>query len=189
MQILRTPRNVTPDVLCIARGFLFCQRFSGVDEMLYIICADGIDLALSDSWKIRSKQSPYCLYWWVYVCVCVCHWMTIPSYLFLKEDEHGFFVDPHALPFGQHYSSNIIMEILIHDNSKFSILNLTLYNQMHTQWMTLLQPMPFLQIRSKLQNLFFVHPYSSWDSSWCWPFRHWAFIKCTFNWWITLSTM
>lgn len=59
--------------------------------------------------------------------------MTIPSYLFLKEDEHGFFVDPHALPFGQHYSSNIIMEILIHDNSKFSILNLTLYNQMHTQ--------------------------------------------------------
>ena len=68
------------------------------------------------------------------------------------------------------------MEILTHDNSKFSILNLTLYNQMHTQWMTL-QPMPFLQIRSKLQNLFFVHPYSSWDSSWCWQFRHWAFHK------------
>lgn len=80
MQILRTPRNVTPDVLCIARGFLFCQRFSGVDEMLYIICADGIDLALSDSWKIRSKQSPYCLYWWVYVCVCVCviEWLSLP---------------------------------------------------------------------------------------------------------------
>lgn len=87
MKILRTPRIVTPDVLCIARGFLFCQRFSGVAEMLYIICPDGIDFALRDSWKIDQNKAPIasidgC------VCVCVCHWMT--DYPFLSLPQRGW---------------------------------------------------------------------------------------------------